>query len=339
MAQQPPADKWEIEFHGGGALVTNPTGGTTSMPDPGAAFSTFNARPSRRVSSWYFGDGALLLNQVFSNSALVTQRITPLDPVVNSPLTREQPGGSFGVRVGRVISSRLTAAFSVDYSLGKLEMTGASLAGIEASRASYSQMWNAILASPAFVRQTVSSTASIHTVQGHQILMTGTLDINLKTQGSVIPYVTVGAGVISNIGDAPSATLAGNYQFLFGGSPMSETDTLTVRDSRANAFVGLVGGGVRYYVSPRWGVRFEVREHVSKNTGNTLVDASALVGTLTPTNVAASAFGNPAIQWSNNRSTGQFSSLSGPPIDGFRTFTGRGLQSHAAITVGVFMRF
>src|SRR5688572_32554838 len=66
FAQQPPsgaAGKWEIEVHAGLAMAGAPTGAKTAMPAPGEPFTTRNARPSRYVSSWYFGDGAALLNE------------------------------------------------------------------------------------------------------------------------------------------------------------------------------------------------------------------------------------------------------------------------------------
>ena len=42
--------------------------------------------PSRQVSSWLFGDGAALLNDVAAEFGL-TERISPLDAVLASPLT------------------------------------------------------------------------------------------------------------------------------------------------------------------------------------------------------------------------------------------------------------
>ena len=71
--------KWEVEVHGGGTVATNPTCGTAALPAAGTPF-TVGQRSSRRESSWYFGDGAVLLNQV--NTALgATAKITALDPV------------------------------------------------------------------------------------------------------------------------------------------------------------------------------------------------------------------------------------------------------------------
>ena len=74
------AGKWEIEMHAGVARLGKPTEATTAMPRPGEAFTTRVGRPSRYVPSWYFGDGAELLNQwaaAFTNVPRI-HRITPL---------------------------------------------------------------------------------------------------------------------------------------------------------------------------------------------------------------------------------------------------------------------
>src|SRR5205085_5347841 len=73
-AQTSASGKWGFEFHTGGVLPTNPTAGTASLPSAGQPFATAAMYPppappvitvasSRRESSWYFGDGAILFNQ------------------------------------------------------------------------------------------------------------------------------------------------------------------------------------------------------------------------------------------------------------------------------------
>src|SRR5690348_2906620 len=125
-AQTAGAGKWEIELQGGGMLSTNPTAGTVSLPGPGQAFSTAAIYPpqsvitvasSRRESSWYFGDGAILLNQ--AAKALETSqvgmstpfpgRIVTLDSVLARSLGQRRRAGSIGVRVSRVLSPRISA--------------------------------------------------------------------------------------------------------------------------------------------------------------------------------------------------------------------------------------
>ena len=66
-----PAHKWEVELPGGGMLAAAPVDGTGALPGPGPAITTPFTIPAgvsmgRLVSSWYFGDGASLLNLQFS---------------------------------------------------------------------------------------------------------------------------------------------------------------------------------------------------------------------------------------------------------------------------------
>src|SRR6185369_15635867 len=137
--------KWEIEVHGGGMLATNPTDGKVTLPGPGQLFtvppSAFTpvVPSSRRESSWYFGDGASLFNQVASalvagGVAQFPGRIATLDPVLGRPLGERRRGGSIGARVNRVVTPRLSAELSVDYSLAQLQITEANSDAIEATR-------------------------------------------------------------------------------------------------------------------------------------------------------------------------------------------------------------
>ena len=104
---------WEIGVHAGGAFSDALGGGTGSVPGPSSPFTTVAGRPSRRVSSWFFGDGAELLNGTAAALGL-SNRITSLDAVVTNPFAERQDGGSFGVRVSRDITSRVAAEVSVD---------------------------------------------------------------------------------------------------------------------------------------------------------------------------------------------------------------------------------
>src|SRR4029079_2447804 len=152
--------KWEIEFHAGDGPVNNPTDGTASLPAAGSPFTTVVGTPSRRTSSWYFGDGTVLLNQV--NAALgVTPRITPLDQVFARSLADRKLGTTYGVRVSRAISRRFGAELTVDYALGRLTMSAPALTGIEASRASFVPAWTALIASGPFAGSTVTSVSTI----------------------------------------------------------------------------------------------------------------------------------------------------------------------------------
>src|SRR5439155_4370164 len=193
FAQTIDARKWELDFHAGGdILVSNPTDGTVSLPGAGESFTGgAGFPPTRRVSSWYFGDGATLVNQVALLFNL-TQRLRPLDPLLSQPMAERQHGGSLGVRLSRVLGERLATEFNLDYSLAQPKITSAALAEIEASRASFLAVFSQFQAASGstFVQSHVTSTADIADGNARQIISTGTLNINLTTRGKVIPYTT-----------------------------------------------------------------------------------------------------------------------------------------------------
>jgi hypothetical protein len=155
----------------------------------------------------------------------------------------------------------------------------------------------------------------------------------------LIPYLTVGAGLVSSSDETPATTIAGAYQFVFNGStPIKETDSVTIRNTTGKALVGILGGGIKYYFSTRWGVRLDARWYISRNAIDNVVDASPAVTPGSPAGSAAS-FTSPAIQFSNSPSTGIQSTLGGPPLTGFRTFEGGGLQNQLSATAGLLWRF
>jgi opacity protein-like surface antigen len=297
------------------------------------------------VPSWYFGDGAQLLGQVASSFRV--GQIAPLDSVLESPFVQRSSGGSLGIRVARSLTRRVDAEFSLDYHAGTLAITSVSAAGIEAARAGFVTAWNAVLSGPSRGTQSVSSVARIADRRGSQAVTAGALIINMRPAARLSPYVTVGAGFRSNRGGTPTAVLVGDYRFglvLPPGVPVPaplpqfhETDTVTVRPSVDHAVGAIVGGGVKYAVSDRWGVRFDVRDHIVGNTMSTTVDAEPASTVLTPnTLLTISILNNPALQFSTNSTTP--SSLSSP-LAGFTTFRGTGIDHHVSAAAGVFWRF
>jgi hypothetical protein len=361
--QPRPRGKWEVEGHGGGAFGSNPSDGTGALPPAGPTFVTSTLNPSRRASSWYFGDGAALLNAInasFPAGALsVPGRITPLDPVLKQPGARWNNGGGFGFRVSRAFTPRFSAEFTLDATLGHLKLDDALLAGVEASRASFITAWNeqtGLIKSGGgfvFLSPTFSSVATTNDNQGRQIYTTGALRIDFPTRGRLVPYATVGAGVVSHTGGTPSVTLTGNYTFsalnnFFGPGqpfsprfPVNETDNVTIRlvPASAHPFVGVFGGGVEVRGTSRSGVRVDARAYVSHNTVDVLVDANPQVAVATPAGFIASTL-SPSIQFGNNPAvTNQQSTLSGAPISGFKTFSSSGTPVQVSLSFGYFVRF
>jgi len=175
------------------------------------------------------------------------------------------------------------------------------------------------------------------------------LIVNLLTGRHITPYATLGAGVMSIVGDLPTATLAGNYQFLNpSGAPFNESDTVVVTDARSrHSVAGVLGGGLKCDVSPHWGVRLDVRVALSKNGSQTDLDATpgVLLGQLPAGRVTLNS--DPTIQFGNSSGpvTGLGttalapSSLSGPALTNITLWKGSGTSALTTAAFGVYRRF
>jgi hypothetical protein len=137
------------------------------------------------------------------------------------------------------------------------------------------------------------------------------------------------------------ATLTGNYTFSPNAQvSLDETDTVTVHAvPRDHAIVAVFGGGARLHVSPRHGVRADLRLHLTENLIDTAVDARPVRrpgGTSSAIFVVAT---NPALQFASGPAPMLQSSLSAPAINGLHTFTASGTQLQLNFSVGYFFRF
>ena len=332
---------WEIEFHGGGTLVTALSGSTGSLPAQGGPFTSVTGSTSRAVSSWYFGDGAKLLNE-FLSSFGVPQRISPLDSVLRHQLAERGNGGDFGLRVSRDISPRFGAEFNLDFTSAPVNLSGGALAGIEASRESFVPAFaNGLLSTGPFTSVTATSESQAATGAGNQIAATGTLNINLTTRGRVTPYATVGAGVIVNNGDSATVDLDGRYAFdISGFFPIAESDSVHLSQVNDNVFVGVLGGGFKTLLTERSGIRVDARVHVGSHTVRTLLsaDPDMEVSPSPATDRAVASYLTPGIQFSNNEALG-LTTLGGATIKDFESFNVDGIRSRVLVTVGYFWRF
>jgi len=211
---------------------------------------------------------------------------------------------------------------------------------IQSAAATFVSAWNGLFSAGPFQNARATSTVSpTATEGGGQVLTTAAVNLALNKGGSLVPYVTLGAGVASSTGGTPASQVAGAYRFVFNGTtPISETDSLTLHYSVRNSLVGVLGGGVKYYLSPRWGARLDARWYVSRSGIDNLVDANPAVAPGSPAGSAAS-FTTPAIQFSNSPATGIQSSLSGSSLTGVRTYEGGGVQQQLSLTAGIIRRF
>ncbi|HXZ26690.1 MAG TPA: hypothetical protein VEG08_01700 [Terriglobales bacterium] len=333
-----PSRKWEIEVHGGGAFANSPHDGTGTLPGAGATFTAVNATTSRAIPSYYFGDGTLLYNQAVDAAAFpgITTHIMPLDPILTTRTAERDNGGAFGFRLSRDIARRWAIEANFDYSLANLRVNSTGLAGIEASRATWATAWTENLTGFSPV---VTSVSAIDRSEGQQIFGTVGVNLNLVSEGRVVPYLSFGGGALASVGDLPSATLVGNFQVTIRGGPHNNTDAVLINWSTPDLqAVGYFGGGIKYYVTPRWGFRIDARDYLSGNGLEQFVSASPAVLTLTPAQTIDFSGVSPNIQLSNNPPGGP-DTLSGPALTRFRTFSGEGIRNQAVVSGGIFFRF
>jgi hypothetical protein len=220
-AQDGPAEpKWQVEVHSAGLFPGNPTRGTpiTQFP-PGAPIPTGQATmTSRAVSTWYFGDGTSLLNQV--NTTLgVPARLTALDPILREPLAHRRTARALGARAGRLLTPRLVAEINVDYAVGALGLTEETRRGLDAASSTFISAWNGLLLTGATSNRKITSVTDSDDGDDPMLSLTGALKTRLLPGRRVVPYATVGAGTIFHLGTTPSATLTGDYGFQFSNDP------------------------------------------------------------------------------------------------------------------------
>jgi hypothetical protein len=358
------AGEWEIEIHGGGVWTLTPSSGRVTSPPSGETFQTVvPGVSSRRVSSWYYGDGGVLLQRKVSAPASVgsytyvdVRTIGLLDPVLSSAAVRWPFGGVAGLRLARRLGRRLTAELDVEYGPQAPAFSKKARTDLENSRSSFESAWSSMLSS--LPGSGAGSVLSVLEEGGHQLVATGVLNVNLQTGDApkwsrrsprrrFVSYLTFGAGVVATGGEEASATLVGRYRFTspLGGSgaPFEEADTVRVRSSGTfgTAFVGVVGVGWKQDLSTRWGVRFDARAYLRRNPARIVMDARPAVTTGSPASAFVTASSIGAIQFVNDSSGafgGHQSSLSGPAIGGLETFGGTGVLTQIDVTLGVFLR-
>lgn len=336
--------RWEVEFNVGGMLGGQPTGGTGIASFPvGTPFTTTTGQPSRYTASWMFGDGALLINQMAAGfgAIAVPDRMTPLDSVLTAANLERGGGASIGIRVSRRLTPRVRAEFAMETADESLTLSSSASTAMEATRGSFERVWNGIIATGGgvlFTNSSVRGTVTNTTPSGRQTYYTGGIEYQLTRNKRLVPFATAALGVARRSGSLPETTLTGTYQFLFVGSaPLSEQDKVRVHYSAETTEpAAAFGGGIRYFLSARHGIRAELRIHLSGNSVTTLVDATPSSVPGSPS-FSISSTTNPAVVFSNTSAVR--GNLSAPAVTDLTTFTGSGIATRTSLNAGYFFRF
>jgi hypothetical protein len=329
--------RWDVEGYGGVVAARTAGEGTRTLPAAGAPLVTSNPIfPTRGVPSWFFGDGATLLNGVNADFGR-SGRIVALDDAF-APLDSKRVA-ALGVRVRRRLNDRLSAEISVDAFTRPEDTTSGLDEAVESARASFRTAFIDLLTTGPFsgVSVAASGTTASET-RRRETAATLALNARFPPWGAFVPYLTFGGGLLTGSGSLPSASLEGRYRFsVLGEVAIDETDRVSVHYTRHASFVAVLGAGLQRDMSDRWGLRIDGRMLLGPDATRIAIDASPATVRTGPSGFIES-FTNPAVQFSNDPSTGRRSTLSAPALQGFEVFSG-GLQTRTLVTIGVFRRF
>jgi hypothetical protein len=342
------AAKWEIELNAVSLIAYQEHGSSVPFPS-GAPFGVF-IRPlplsSRRVSSWYFGDGANLFNTAATRFGSPIPQIAPLDSVLTT--SDEKTGGiGFGARLNRHITRRVSAEISFERT-GKLSLDEHAVRGIEASRSSFAAALGRVTGPPA------TSMSSVRR-QGNTLnFATGGVSIETPGYARLQPFVTLGAGVLTAGGRSSAASLVGSYDPGRGFNvpdPIADTVTLSFAPVKQHAFTTFVGGGVKVPMTSRLGIQVDFGAYVYHDPITTTLSTRHTDPQTIAFFVADAPNAGPAffpfysfspmgsLVGSPGPPPVSVSSLSGPRISEFTSFTQRGGQSQIRVSIGAYWRF
>lgn len=331
-----------IEGYGSLGRLRDTGEATPSLPAAGAPITTSSPMfPSRRVPSWFFGDGATLLNDV-NRQLDLAPRITPLDAAIGTIATMgrgAQSGAGMGARLRIRTAPHVWTEFAVDLSSSSAAMPDAVTMAVEQTRSSFVQAMTALFASGPFTNTTVTATTTPASGSSRDLTATVAANIEFGTIVGLRPSLTLGGGVITRTGTQPAVTIEGRYRTkILGTVPIDETDTVTIRGIANTAPAMVFGAGVSRSVTDRLSLRLDARMIAANRTISSNIDATPTVVSGTPADYIES-FTNPSVQFSNNTSTGRQSSLSGDPLNHTDIASSTRLQTRALVTLGVAFRF
>ena len=119
----------------------------------------------------------------------------------------------------------------------------------------YASLWNTVLPRTApTTGLTVNSEATVRQTGGRPLVGTGTVLVTVFPRGRMDPYLAVGGGAVTWLGDGPSAHIEGAYGFTVPAPSLpvplqippivvSDHDTVDVRSVMETRGVFVVGGG------------------------------------------------------------------------------------------------
>lgn len=333
---KPAGPQWEVSFLGGFATGSGAPGGESRTPPAGETFTMADgATPTRAVSSWYFGDGTTLLNQVLQFRG-VPARLDPLE-ASDWPAASRRPGAQVGARLTRHVKGRVWLEFGLDAGFDPVGFDDEMRKRAENTRADFETVFKALAASaPAIVTgSTVTSTADF-SPSGGRVIVSGV--VHYRGEGPVMrPYLLAGVGAATPFGDPATLTLTGTYRFTTPAqSVIEETDTMRLHYEASGSIVWIFGGGVMRDISKSSAYRVEARLLSSTTKLSGRLDAEPSRVTASPGAAVVLNGTTPGLQFSSSTIR---PSLSGTALHGFDAFTGEGRVLQVVLSASYVRRF
>ena len=281
-----------------------------------------------------------------------------LDGVLSGRSLGTQPGFGGGAAVVRRLGNRVSGEIAIEASNTGVGFTGAARKDIEASRASFQSFFEGVALTvgeepgPA-IHATVSGAGRVD----NEIQLSGAFRVPVGRIKRLRPYATLGAGVVHAFGSAAATEIRGAYAFQLVNtrtgavSHYDETDTLRLTiETNSNRPVGILGGGTTYEWRERSGIYFDARVMISPVRVKMVMDASPHVALVSDpaishsgiVSISGAPFVFPAVDtvtvvvFDNNQELSPAfpSSLSGPPITGFQTWSGDAVGTRVGLRFG-----
>jgi hypothetical protein len=287
------------------------------------------------VPSWYFGDGARLLNQVLQLRGLTAQ-LSALDRVA-WPSAGRRSGPQVGARIARQASGNLWLEFSFDLGLDSLGFDQSARDQIETTRSEFVTAFTALANSTSTLlpNPSISSTATIAR-GGRRAVTTAVVQYRGAGEG-MVPYVVAGGGLATPLGQPTSLTLVGAYRLTTPGQAViDETDTMRLDYHTSNAFLWVAGFGIMKARSAGSGYRVDARAQFGTTSLRAELSTSPSSLVTSPTGAAILNATGPGLQFS---STELRTNLSGPAWSGFEAFTGSTRTVQWVVSAGYYLRF
>jgi len=329
--------RWEVEGYAGVLAAQAASAGSIAMPPPGSPLVTSTPTfPARATSSWFFGDGASLLNGVLAEFGRAS-RVVPLDSLF-APVPSAHPV-AVGLRVRRRLTPRLALEVSVDgFAQSSIRSADISHA-LDTSFGSLGPALVDLFASGPFTSTMVATASGDLHAPYDETAITVAFNRDVWRFRPLQPYFTIGGGAMipSEEFFAGGSVQSRYTTLILGEVPIDETDTVNVGFTRPKSFVAVFGGGLRHDFSRPWSFRVDARMLVGPDTTRVRLDATPSYIRGTPAGFIES-FTNPAIQFSNDPATGRRSSLSGEALVDVDVFNG-GVLARTIVSVAIARRF